>query len=90
MDWFHGTFRPDFLDIAQPFITVAEAQAAVDEWVGLYNTDRPHQGLNDQVPVTPQERFKPVPEPERAFLPFGGDACHQCQQHLSRGLQPWV
>ena len=65
---FHGTFRPEFLDVAPPFTTVAEAQAAVDVWVGEYNADRPHQGLDDQVPVTPQERFEPVPEQQRALV----------------------
>ena len=34
---FHGTVRPNFPDIADPFTTVAEAQAAVDAWVGHYN-----------------------------------------------------
>jgi transposase InsO family protein len=58
---FHGTFRPDFLDVAVPFTCVEEAQAAVDRYVAEYNTDRPHQALDEEVPVTPAERFAPVP-----------------------------
>src|SRR5262249_57387868 len=56
---FHGTFRPDFLHVAGPFISVAQAQAAVDAWVAGYNTDRPHQALDEKVPVTPAGRFTP-------------------------------
>jgi hypothetical protein len=33
-----------------------------------YNTDRPHQALNPRVPVTPVERFAPVPAEQRALL----------------------
>ncbi|ADU46597.1 IS481 family transposase [Intrasporangium calvum] len=67
---FHGTFRPDFLDDAGPFTSVEEAQAAVDAWVHDYNVDRPHQALDDKVPVTPVERFAPVPAEQRAVLPL--------------------
>jgi transposase InsO family protein len=65
---FHGTFRPDFLDIAGPFTSVAEAQAAVDAWVGHYNADRPHQALDEKVPVTPADRFAPVPAAQRDLV----------------------
>ncbi len=65
---FHGTFRPDFLDTAGPFTSVPEAQAAVDAWVGEYNTDRPHQALDERVPVTPAERFAPVPAQQRDLI----------------------
>jgi transposase InsO family protein len=56
---FHGTFRPDFLTDAQPFVSVEAAQQAVDAWVEQYNNDRPHQGLDVRVPVTPADRFTP-------------------------------
>ncbi len=62
---FHGTMRPEFLATAGPFTSVAEAQAAVDAWVEHYNTDRPHQGLDVTVPVTPADRFEPVPAEQR-------------------------
>jgi len=65
---FHGTFRPDFLDLAGPFTSVAEAQAAVDAWVAGYNADRPHQALDEKVPVTPAERFAPVPQWQRDLI----------------------
>jgi len=59
---FHGTFRPDFLDEMGPFTSLETAQAAVDAWVADYNTDRPHQALDEKLPVTPNERFALVPE----------------------------
>jgi transposase InsO family protein len=65
---FHGTFRPDFLDPAEPFTSVEAAQAAVDRWVSEYNSDRPHQGLDDKLPVTPDDRFQAVPPAERALI----------------------
>jgi len=67
---FHGTFRPDFLDEAGPFTSLEAAQAAVDAWVLEYNIDRPHQALDDKLPVTPTERFAPVPAQQRAVLPL--------------------
>lgn len=96
---FHGTFRPEFLDEAGPFTSVEEAQAAVDAWVHEYNTDRPHQALDEQVPVTPAERFTPVPQSQRDVLqmwlppalsalagPTGQDhASGAADRHLSSG-----
>jgi len=65
---FHGTFRPDFLADAEPFVSVEAAQQAVDAWVEQYNTDRPHQALDPRLPVTPAARFAPVPAAERALV----------------------
>ena len=65
---FHGTFRRDFPDIAGPFTSVQEAQAAVDSYVAEYNTDRPHQALDEKVPVTPAERFAPVPASQQNLI----------------------
>ena len=65
---FHGTFRPDFLDDAGLFDSVAAAQAAVDVWVEHYNTDRPHQALDQRLPVTPAQRFTPTPQAERELV----------------------
>jgi transposase InsO family protein len=65
---FHGTFRPDFLDVAGPFTCVDEAQAAVDIYIAGYNTDRPHQALDEKVPVTPAERFSAVPAAQRELI----------------------
>jgi len=33
-----------------------------------YNTDRPHQGLDEHLPVTPAQRFAPVPAEERDLV----------------------
>jgi transposase InsO family protein len=57
----HGTLRPDFLDHADPFESLDAAQAAVDDWVANYNAERPHQGLDEKVPVVPADRFTPAP-----------------------------
>jgi transposase InsO family protein len=65
---FHGTLRPEFLDQAEPFESLAKAQAAVDAWVADYNLDRPHQALDDKQPVTPADRFRPVPEEQRQLI----------------------
>lgn len=40
---FHGTLRPEFLDVAGPFTSIEAAQTELDAWVAGCNTDRPHQ-----------------------------------------------
>jgi transposase InsO family protein len=50
---FHRTLRLEF-DTTQVFGSMKLAQGALDEWVGYYNTSRPHQSLHD---ATPAERF---------------------------------
>ena len=57
-----------FLDTEGPFMSVDEAQAAVDAWVEHYNADRPHQALDEKVPVTPADRFAPVPAAQRSLV----------------------
>jgi len=61
---FHKTLRLE-LNTRQVFTSLATAQAAVDEWVEHYNTQRPHRSLDDG---TPASRFKagttPVRQPE--------------------------
>jgi len=47
---------------------VEEAQAALDAWVAEYNADRPHQALDGQVPVTPADRFIPIPPAQRDLI----------------------
>jgi transposase InsO family protein len=59
---FHLTLRRELLDGHVPFPSLAAAQAAVDAFVEQYNTERPHQALDADRPVTPAERFTPVPE----------------------------
>jgi transposase InsO family protein len=51
---FHKTLRLE-LDTRQVFKDLTTAQAAMDEWVEYYNTQRPHRSLDD---VAPSSRFK--------------------------------
>jgi len=67
---FHGTLRPDFFDVTDPFASLAAAQEAVDAWVLDYNQERPHQALDPNWPVTPSERFTPIPAEQRELLPL--------------------
>lgn len=67
---FHGTLRPDFFDVTGPFSSIEAAQAAVDAWVADYNDERPHQALDPRWPVTPAERFAPIPAEQRELLPL--------------------
>jgi transposase InsO family protein len=67
---FHRSLRAECLT-GQLFSSLRTAQAAVDEWVAFYNTQRPHQALEM---ATPAERFThpsagPAPviaEPDRS------------------------
>lgn len=51
---FHRSLRAEFLSGAAPFTNLKTAQRALDEWVGDYNTNRPHQALKM---ATPAQRF---------------------------------
>ena len=76
---FHRSLRAEFLSNRPAFANSEVAQQALDEWVGDYNTTRPHQSLNM---TTPAERFlanPPIP-PATVTAPRGGD----------RGGQDWV
>ena len=66
---FHLTLRRELLDDHDPFESLAAAQAAIDEFVRTFNTDRPHQALDAERPVSPAERFTPTAGPERELLP---------------------
>ena len=50
---FHRSLRTEF-NTRQVFRNLKTAQAALDEWVAYYNTQRPHQALED---ATPESRF---------------------------------
>lgn len=60
---FHGSFRREFRNHAEPFASVLAAQAAVDTWVSEYNCDRPHQSLNMDYPA---DRFAPSQQARQA------------------------
>ena len=55
---FHRSLRAEFLSNRQPFTSLKTAQQALDEWVGDYNTNRPHQSLKM---ATPAQRFASAP-----------------------------
>jgi len=55
---FHRTLRAEF-DTARVFPTLAAAQAALEEWVAYYNSERPHQGIADATPATRFTRREP-------------------------------
>jgi transposase InsO family protein len=55
---FHRTLRVEF-DTTRVFKDLRRAQIELDEWVAYYNTDRPHQAIDDLPPAT---RYQAVPE----------------------------
>jgi transposase InsO family protein len=67
---FHLTLRRELLDDARPFVSLLEAQAALDDWVREYNAARPHQALDTAAPVTPAERFQPAGDEQHELLPL--------------------
>jgi Integrase core domain len=67
---FHQTLRRELLDDARPFVSLLEAQAALDDWVREYNAARPHQALETRAPVTPAQRFQAAPAAQRELLPL--------------------
>src|SRR5262249_13232778 len=54
----HQTLQTELLNLARPFASIEEAQAAVDRWRHEYNHERPHQSLDM---ATPASRFRPSP-----------------------------
>lgn len=51
---FHKTLRAECLR-DRVFISIEQAQVAIDAWVMVYNTQRPHQGIGMRPPV---DRFR--------------------------------
>jgi transposase InsO family protein len=80
---FHRTLRTEF-DTTQVFRTLKTAQAALDEWVNYYNTQRPHYSLGD---ATPDSRFHPTgeePVPAVGRVPAPRAADRDGDQWVSR------
>jgi transposase InsO family protein len=46
----HRTMRKEFFEL-HTFDTIEAAQAALDEWVNSYNTEREHQSIGDVAPI---------------------------------------
>jgi len=65
---FHLTLRRELLDGHELFESLVDAQRALDMFVADYNGERPHQALDMAVPVSPQQRFTPVPPAERDLV----------------------
>jgi hypothetical protein len=55
------TLQGELLNVCEPFASLQEAQAALDAFVVEYDTNRPHQSLDMDFPVT---RFRPRPVDE--------------------------
>jgi transposase InsO family protein len=77
---FHRTLRSDF-DTARVFTSLRAAQGALDEWVGHYNHERPHQAIADRPPA---ERFAAV-----SVRPVAGSAAVDPARPAGPGSQ-WV
>jgi len=68
---FHRSMRVEFPSSAAAFTNLKTAQQALDEWVGYYNSARPHQSLSIATPP----RDSPQPQlrhhPRRPNCPAG-------------------
>ena len=82
---FHGTLRRELLN-GRTFPTKAAAQAAVDAWVIVYNTDRPHQSLHRATPI---ERFS-SPDATRVPTVEEGAPLRLTALAPDRGGEDWV
>ena len=71
---FHKTLRSEF-NTRQLFRNLKTAQEALDEWVSYYNTQRPHQSLDD---MTPASRF------------HGDDKRRELTRRPERNGEQWV
>jgi transposase InsO family protein len=92
----HKTMRAEFFaDADRVFATIGELQAALDGWVGHYNTERPHQSLGMRPPA---QRFAlatgpdlDVVEPVAAVGSNGHRrAASQRADLRSAGVRRWV
>jgi transposase InsO family protein len=62
---FHRTLKAELLAL-QRFRDLAAAQRAFDRWRAVYNLERPHQALGQEVPAS---RYRPSPRPMPDRLP---------------------
>jgi transposase InsO family protein len=69
---FHRSLRAECLT-GQLFRSLTSAQAAVDEWVEFYNTQRPHQSLEMAVPADRFAAASAAPRPGTAADRSGDD-----------------
>jgi transposase InsO family protein len=92
----HKTMRAEFLhDHDRQHATSADLQAALDEWVSHYNTERPHQALGMRPPV---DRFRlagssvdTIAEPAPIPIPAKRRAVEPASSIVRLpGVQRWV
>lgn len=62
---FHRTLKAEVLAFER-FRDLAAAQRAFDRWRAIYNLERPHQALDQEVPAS---RYRPSPRPMPDRLP---------------------
>lgn len=67
----HHTLRRELLDLAEPFVDLPSAQAAITAWVQAYNHARPYQSLDM---ATPASLFRPNAQPAALVLTGQPDA----------------
>ena len=72
---FNGKFRDECLN-EHWFVSMADAQTAIEAWRLDYNTVRPHSSLDDQTPddfahVSTGARRLPPPRPDQVKNPEG-------------------
>jgi transposase InsO family protein len=80
---FHRSLRGEF-DTRQVFSSLATAQQALDEWVQYYNTERPHQGLQMNTPLS---RFATASDEQPDA---GSDRLRPIHVTADRTGQDWV
>lgn len=57
---FHLTLDTELLIPGRPWPNLTQVQHAFDQWRPIYNHQRPHQALNNNVPA---DRYQPSPQP---------------------------
>jgi transposase InsO family protein len=62
---FHRTLKQELLS-RRTFIDLGDTQAAFDRWRVIYNTERPHEALGMQTPLS---RYRPSPRAFPEILP---------------------
>jgi hypothetical protein len=64
---FHRSLKSEVLD-RPPFADLAQAERAMTRWRGIYNTERPHEGIGMAVPA---DRYQASPRSYRETIePF--------------------
>ena len=54
---FNGSYRKEILD-AYIFYSIEQVRVITNQWLELYNNERPHASLNNKPPIVFYNRFK--------------------------------